>query len=243
MRWIRGSALVGAVLIALAVLSACGRPNVPLTGSVFDAYTGKPVVATLNIGDVQITTDANGVYQIDRWSARDVLRVVASGYEPFEVNLASLPQLERPEPPAVALDPITIRPNTLSGVITDLYARTPVAGAVVQVSEADQRHDRYADGRYTLARRSRNVSRVTITADGYAPLVSDVARSTSFDTALRPDTLRGTVTDGYTGQPIAGADVTLGDLKTTTDSDGAVYAARRSRKRDNHHQREGVCQS
>ena len=65
MRWIRGSALVGAVLIALAVLSACGRPNVPLTGSVFDAYTGKPVVATLNIGDFQITTDANGVYQID----------------------------------------------------------------------------------------------------------------------------------------------------------------------------------
>jgi hypothetical protein len=61
---------------------------------------------------------------------------------------------------------------------------------------------------------------VTITADGYAPLVSDVARSTSFDTALRPDTLRGTVTDGYTGQPIVGAEVTLGDLKTTTDSDG-----------------------
>jgi len=218
MRWIRRSALVGAVLIALAVLSACGRPNVPLTGSVFDAYTGKPVVATLNIGDVQITTDANGVYQIDRWSARDVLRVVASGYEPFEVNLASLPQLERPEPPAVALDPITIRPNTLSGVITDLYARMPVAGAVVQVSEVISATTDM-DGRYTLVGVPETF-RVTITADGYAPLVSDVARSTSFDTAIRPDTLRGTVTDGYTGQPIAGADVTLGDLKTTTDSDG-----------------------
>jgi hypothetical protein len=218
MRWIRGSALVSAVLLALVVLAACGRPDVPLTGSVFDAYTGKPVVATLNIGDVQITTDANGVYQIDRWSARDVIRVVASGYEPFEVNLASLPHLERPEPPAVALDPITIRPNTLSGVITDLYARTPVAGAVVQVSEAISATTD-TDGRYTLTGVPETF-RVTITADGYAPLVSDVARSTSFDTALRPDTLRGTVTDGYTGQPIAGADVTLGDLKTTTDSDG-----------------------
>lgn len=218
MRWIRGSALVGAVLLALAVLAACGRAEVPLTGSVFDAYTGKPVVATLNIGDVQITTDANGVYQIDRWSTRDVLRVMASGYEPFEVNLASLPHLERPEPPAVTLDPITIRPNTLSGVITDMYARTPVVGAVVQVSE-EISATTDADGRYTLSGVP-EAFRVTVTADGYAPLVSDVARSTSFDTALRPDTLRGTVTDRYTGQPIAGAEVTAGDLKTATDSNG-----------------------
>ncbi len=218
MQWIRGSVLVGAVLLALTVLAACGRAEVPLTGSVFDAYTGKPVVATLSIGDVQITTDTNGVYQIDRWSTRDVLRVMASGYEPFEVNLASLPHLERPEPPAVALDPITIRPNTLSGVITDLYTRTPVVGAVVQMSE-EISATTDADGRYTLAGVP-EAFRVTVTADGYAPLVSDVVRSTSFDTALRPDTLRGTVTDGYTGQPIAGAEVTVGDLKTTTDSKG-----------------------
>ncbi|MGQ9829428.1 MAG: putative glycoside hydrolase [Roseiflexus sp.] len=218
MRWIRGSVPAVAVLLALTVLAACGRPEVPLTGAVFDAYTGKPVVATLNIGDVQITTDANGAYQIDRWSVRDVIQVVASGYEPFEVNLASLPQLERPEPPAVTLDPITIRPNTLSGVITDMYARTPVAGAVVQVSE-EISATTDADGRYVLVGVP-EAFRVTIIAEGYAPLVSDVARSTVFDTALRPDTLRGTVTDGYTGQPIAGAEVNLGDLKTMTDSNG-----------------------
>ena len=218
MRRIGGSSLVNAILLALVVLAACGRPEVPLTGSVLDAYTGKPVVATLNIGDVQVTTDANGVYRIDRWGARDVIRVVASGYEPLEINLASLPQLERPEPPAVTLDPITIRPNTLSGVITDLYARTPVAGAVVQVSEAiSTTTDR--DGRYTLVGVP-EMFRISITADGYAPLVSDVARSTLFDTALRPDTLRGTVTDRYSGQPVAGANVILGDLRTTTDSNG-----------------------
>ncbi len=217
MQWFRVCALTGAMLLAL-VATACSRPAVSLTGAITDAYTGEPVVATVSVGDLQVTTDANGVYQIDRWSVRDVIRVVASGYEPVEIDLSTLPNLERPTPPIVTLDPVQVRPNTLSGVITDLYTRSPVAGALVQVSEAISATTD-VEGRYTLTGVPETF-RVTVIADGYAPLVNDVTRATSFDTAIRPDTLRGTVTDRYTGRPIAGASVALGDLQTTTDGDG-----------------------
>lgn len=217
MRWIRGCALAAVSILAL-IVAACSQPAVPLTGTIADAYTGKPVVATLTIGDLQVTTDANGVYQIGRWSARDVIKVVASGYEPIEINLSTLPNLERPSPPAVTLEPVQVRPNTLSGVITDLYTGMPVAGALVQASETISAATD-AEGRYVLTGVPETF-RVTITADGYAPVVSDVARTTLFDAAIRPDTLRGAVTDGYTGRPIAGASVALGDLRATTDSNG-----------------------
>ncbi len=217
MQWFRVCALTGAMLLTL-VATACSRPAVSLTGAITDAYTGKPVVATVSVGDLQVTTDANGVYQIDRWSVRDVIKVVASGYEPVEIDLSTLPNLERPDPPIITLDPVQVRPNTLSGVITDLYTRSPVAGALVRASDIISATTD-AEGRYTLTGVPETF-RVTVIADGYAPLVNDVTRATSFDTAIRPDTLRGTVTDRYTGRPIAGAVVALGDLQTTTDGNG-----------------------
>ncbi|MFQ3631552.1 putative glycoside hydrolase [Roseiflexus sp.] len=217
MQWFRVCALTGAMLLTL-VATACSRPAVSLTGAITDAYTGKPVVATVSVGDLQVTTDANGVYQIDRWSVRDVIKVVASGYEPVEIDLSTLPNLERPDPPIVTLDPVQVRPNTLSGVITDLYTRSPVAGALVRASDIISATTD-AEGRYTLTGVPETF-RVTVIADGYAPLVNDVTRATSFDTAIRPDTLRGAVTDRYTGRPIAGASVALGDLQTTTDGNG-----------------------
>ncbi|MCS6840303.1 MAG: carboxypeptidase regulatory-like domain-containing protein [Roseiflexus sp.] len=217
MRRVQVGAFASALLLAL-IAASCGRPAVPLTGTVADAYTGAPVVATLIIGDTQVTTDANGSYQINRWSARDVIKVVANGYEPAEIDLSALPNLQRPEPPAVRLDPLRMRPNTLSGTITDLYTGKPVAGALVQVSETIS-DTTDATGRYMLSGVPETF-RVTVAAVGYAPLVRDLSRTTSFDAAIRPDTLRGTVTDRYTGQPIAGALVSLGDFRSTTDSKG-----------------------
>lgn len=204
--------------LALAALAACGRPAVPLTGAITDAYTGKPVVATLTIGESQVTTDANGTYQISRWSTRDTITVAASGYEPLTVDLSAKPQLERPEPPAVTLDTLQIRPNTLTGRITDLYTNAPIDGALVRVSDTISATTT-ADGRYTLTGVPERFS-LNITAAGYAPFVNDVSRATTLDSTLRPDTLRGTITDQYTNRPIAGATVTVGDLSALTGADG-----------------------
>lgn len=209
---------VALAALALATLAACGRPAVPLTGAITDAYTGKPVVATLTIGESQVTTDANGTYQISRWSTSDTITIAASGYEPLTVDLSAKPQLERPEPPAVTLDTLQIRPNTLTGRITDLYTDAPIDGALVRVSDTISATTT-ADGRYTLTGVPERFS-VTIIATGYAPFVNDVSRATTLDSTLRPDTLRGTITDQYTNQPIAGATVAVGDLSALTGPDG-----------------------
>src|SRR5512138_817595 len=94
------------VLLALAaVLASCGGPDVPLNGTVVDAYSGKPVSsATLDLGGSPLTTDASGRYQITSWSQRDTLKIAATGYEPLSVSLADKPELATPTPPAVTLD-------------------------------------------------------------------------------------------------------------------------------------------
>src|SRR5512138_3383901 len=102
------------VLLALAtLLAACGGPEIPLNGTIIDAYTGKPVpAATINLGGAQSSTDAGGKYQVNQWSEKDTLQVAANGYEPVSIVLAQQPQLARPTPPAVTLD-AKLRPNTI----------------------------------------------------------------------------------------------------------------------------------
>ncbi|HWQ12450.1 MAG TPA: putative glycoside hydrolase [Roseiflexaceae bacterium] len=217
--WRRSPAATAVALALGALLAACGSPPVPLTGTVTDAYTGQPVSsATITLGEDTLTTDAGGKYQIERWSTKDILQVRASGYEPVTIELAAKPQLDRPQPPAVTLDAISIRPNTLSGAITDSYTGQPLAGALVVASETISATTG-ANGRYTLAGLPERFT-VRVSARGYEPLAQDLARTTQFDTALRPNTLSGVITDRFTGQPVAGATVRAGEASATTGADG-----------------------
>jgi hypothetical protein len=214
----RFAATAVAALCAL-LLFACGGPQVPLTGTVTDAYTGQPVTAaTLTLGDATLTTDGSGAYQIPSWNAKDTLQVTASGYEPVAIDLSTKPQLAKPEPPAVTLDAISIRPNTLSGLITDSYTGEPLAGALVQATDAISATTG-ADGRYSLAGLPERFT-LAVRVPDYEPLSQDIARATSADLALRPNVLAGRVTDRFTGAAVAGATVKAGDASATTDADG-----------------------
>jgi hypothetical protein len=212
--------LIAACGAALALfLASCGRPSVPLSGTITDDYTGRPVPnATVVIGEDQLATDAAGSYLIANWEATDTLQVRASGYEPLAIALETQAALATPEPPAATLN-MTIRPNTLSGLLRDSYTGAPVAGATVRASDAISATTG-ADGRYTLIGLPESFA-LTIEAPGYAQLRSDVARSTSFDAELRPDTLAGIVTDRFTGAPVAGATVRAGTAAATTGEDGS----------------------
>src|SRR5689334_6941810 len=84
-----------------ALLAACGGPEVPLNGTIVDAYTGKPVAAaTINLGGAQLSTDAGGKYQVTQWSDKDTLQIAANGYEPISIGLAQQPHLAKPNRPA-----------------------------------------------------------------------------------------------------------------------------------------------
>src|SRR6476646_9427924 len=132
-----------------ALLAACGGPEIPLNGTIIDAYTGKPVPsATINLGGAQLSTDAGGKYQVVKWSEKDTLQIAANGYEPISIVLAQQPQFAKPTPPAMTLD-AKLRPNTITGAITDAYSGQPLAGALVKASTALSATTA-ADGRYTL---------------------------------------------------------------------------------------------
>ena len=211
-------------LALAALLAACGGPEIPLNGTIVDAYTGKPVAsATINLGGAQLSTDAGGKYQIVQWSDKDTLQVVANGYEPVSIVLAQQPQLAKPTPPAATLD-AKLRPNTVAGLITDAYTGKPLAGALVKASETVSATTA-ADGRYQLSGVPESFT-LTVTAQDHEPVTQSLRQTVAFDAALRPDTLAGVVTDRYTNQPVAGANVKIGDkLSATTAADGTYRLA------------------
>jgi hypothetical protein len=212
--------LSGAVicLIALAILVSCGGPPIALNGTITDAYTGKPVSsAKLMLGGSEIATDAGGNYQFAQWSDKDTLQVVASGYEPLSLALASQPQFAKPTPPAVKLD-ASIRPNSLSGLITDSYTSKPLAGALVKAGEAIS-STTGADGRYSLSGLPESFT-LNVSAPDHETFSQSLKRTTSFDTPLRPSSLSGTITDSYTSKPLVGALVDAGGITATTGADG-----------------------
>lgn len=216
--------LVACVWVALvAGLAACGGPEITLTGTITDAYTGQPVSsAAITLGESQATADANGTYRFDRWNIEDTLQISANGYEPVGIALNSQPQLAQPTPPEVTLN-TTLRPNTLSGAITDEYSGQPVAGALLRVGDVLSATTG-PDGRYTLAGVPESFT-ITVSAPDYADFSQDVARSTGFDAALRPNVVTGVITDQYSNQPLAGVTIKAGDISATTAADGRYRLA------------------
>ena len=211
--------LMAFALALAALLAACGGPEIPLNGTIIDAYTGKPVpAATINLGGAQLSTDAGGKYQVVQWSEKDTLQIAANGYEPISIVLAQQPQLAKPTPPAMTLD-AKLRPNTIGGAITDAYSGRPLAGALVKAS-ATLSATTAADGRYMLVGVPESFT-LTISAPDHEPVSQNLKQAVAFDTALRPNTLSGVVTDRYSNQPVAGATVKVGDkLSASTGADG-----------------------
>jgi protocatechuate 3,4-dioxygenase beta subunit len=210
--------------VASMLLAACGGPEIALTGTITDAYTNKPVpAATVKIGGSEATTDAAGKYQLAKWSIKNTLEINAGGYETASIPLADQPQLQQPTPPSVTLD-ATIRPNTLSGTITDDYSGQPVAGAAVKASDTISATTG-ADGRYTLAGVPESFT-ISVSAPDHDAGQAQAERTTSLDLALRPDVLAGTVKDAETGEPVAGATITAGDVSSTSGADGTYRLER-----------------
>ncbi|HEX5692528.1 MAG TPA: putative glycoside hydrolase, partial [Roseiflexaceae bacterium] len=141
----------------------------------------------------------------------------ASGYEPLRLELASQPQFAQPTPPAVKLD-ATIRPNSLSGVVTDSYTNKPLEGARVQASDAISATTA-ADGRYSLSGLPESFT-LQVSAPDHETFSQILKRVTGFDTTLRPNTVSGLITDSYTSKPIQGALVDAGGVSGATGADG-----------------------
>jgi len=207
------------LLLVLLMLAACGTDKVALNGRVIDAYTQQPIKdAQLTFGDKQpLTTDANGSYTTTAWSTQDTLTVAAPAYEPTTILLADRPELKNTNALTVTLD-TTLRPNTLRGVVKDAYTNQPVANAQVMATETISATTD-ANGVYTLAGVPESFQ-IAVSAPDYAEAKAEINRTTTHEAILRPNVLRGTVKDTYSGVGIAGVEVKAGDATATTADDG-----------------------
>ena len=209
------------LLVAL-VLSGCTSPRAVLSGVVVDEYTGEPVAnAAIKIGSQTLNTDANGSFATREWSANDTLEVSAPSYEGFSLSLEGRPEVQQTDSTTITLQ-TTLRPNTFGGTLTDAFTGKPLSGAVITATDGlsitlSATSD--ANGQYSLSGVPEKFS-VTISAPDYAPIAQDFERSISFDSALRPNTLSGVITDRYTSQPIAGVTVSAGSATATSDAEG-----------------------
>jgi hypothetical protein len=76
-------------VLSLFVVVACGSETIPLTGTITDAYTNKPVAsAVVQVGGAKAMTDANGGFRIERWQRTGVFQVTSGDYEAVTMNFA-----------------------------------------------------------------------------------------------------------------------------------------------------------
>jgi hypothetical protein len=188
-------------------------PPKVLAGSLRDAATGAPLAGATVSGDGQSAiTDAAGAYHLARLQAGSTLHFQADGYYPLTLPFADQGML------AVAL-----QPTRLAGVVSDAQTGTPLSGAQVVAGVLMTQTD--TSGAYSLERLLEG-STVTVNAVGYLPAQAVFGDEERLDFALVPNVVSGTVRDAFTGAPLAGATVALGERQVQTDGTGH-YALQR----------------
>lgn len=208
------------VALFTAVLAACSQvpvalqlptPTVAVEGLVIDAESDRPIPgATVQVkgaGDnVTLTTDGEGRYVAEGLLGDATLEISARGYRGTTF-------------PVGAGGPLTtkLEPVTLAGRVVDAYSGQPLAG--VRVSQGDSRTVTNASGEYRLVAVLAD-GPVAWALDGYEGKEATPGTAGRLDVELRPNTLAGRVARARTGEPIAGATVTLGGAVVTTDSEG-----------------------
>lgn len=216
-RW--SLALVGGLALLLA---ACGGGEAtvvvipPLHGTVTDAYTQKPVAgASVRVGATTVTTDANGAWSVAAWDSTNAVDVQATDYATNTLSLADQKPASPTTPVTVAL---TVRPNTLIGVLLDEYTQQPIAGAMVTASTGISATTS-TTGAYKLIGVPESYTVAVETAD-YTSATSQINRTITYDAVLRPTLLSGVLLDKYSNKPITGAIVSVGASSATTDAEG-----------------------
>ena len=218
--------LIAPLLLAVLLASCTPQPTV-LSGTVTDTYTGQPISgASISIGSTSLTSDASGNFQTTTWKKEDTLQIAAPSYEPLSLALTTREDIQ-PTPGVTVTLATALRPNTLSGTLTDAYTGKPLAGAAILATagvSTTLKAASDATGRY-LIEQVPEAFKLSISAPGYAPVEQELSKATGFDAVLRPNVLAGIITDRYTDKPVAGATVSAGGVESTSSSDGKYQLA------------------
>lgn len=181
-----------------------------------DRYTGQPIPDVTVLADgAPIAMTAAGIEPVPLDAESVVVEVSAPGYEGVRTTLARGGPSEWQ---------IGLRPNALSGKLTDSGTTGGIAGADVRVvapngSELQATTD--ANGVFTFDGVPEGALLRVSSAD-YGTSEIPIEQQTSIEMAMAPTLVTGTVLD-VTGQPVADARVaaTNGTAETVSGPDGA----------------------
>lgn len=190
-----------------------------LAGLVSDAETQAPLPgATVSVRDNRAPTNAEGEYAVAIPRGKFTLTAEADGYA------ASLVEVDSSNPfallPAVHF---ALAPNHVTGIARDAETSQPVANSTVQAGT--NKVTANAQGAFAL-RAVKNGTPILVTAPGYQPAALVFDGQDQVDLVLAPNTLTISVTDQYTRQPIASAQVQAGEQTAATDAQGRALLRR-----------------
>jgi hypothetical protein len=182
-----------------------------VTGVVTDAYTGEPVEgARVAVGATAVETNGSGKFSFEA-PVDGSLSISREDYESTQVAVDA----------ADSEVVVTIRPTTLSGVVTNIRTDEPVVGATVSVSspgEASVKTVTDEDGRYLLFDVPPDAV-VTVSHAGMTDVSQLVGQNVVLDFDIRPDVVTGRIVDEG-GNPVAQATIQIGGIVATSGPDG-----------------------
>ncbi len=182
-----------------------------LSGVVRDAFTGDPLSgAIVSTANATATTDGDGSFSVDDLSATS-LTISREDYASTQVAVGE--QGSR-------LD-VTLRPTTIRGIVRNEKTGDAMPGITVTLTGPDGQSRSVVtndDGEYVID----NVpdsGTVAVVFEGVTVGSRQLGTDPELDFEIRPDVLTGRIT-GPDGQPVAGAEVTIGEARAETDIDG-----------------------
>ncbi len=202
--------LLGATLLRSQF---AGTPQVRLV--VTDRYTGQAVPDVTVLADgAPVATTPDGFEPVPLTTDSVAVEVSAPGYEGVRTTLARGGPSEWQ---------IGLRPNVLSGTLTDSGTSAGIAGANVSVVAPDGSElqaTTNADGVFTFNGVPEGAT-LRVTSADYGTSEVPVEQQTSLSIAMAPTVVTGTVLD-VTGQAVPDARVaaTNGTAETVTGADG-----------------------
>lgn len=125
---------------------------------------------------------------------------------PVELGPSGTPVPTIPPTNTVPPPTPTPQPRSLSGSVTDLFTGEPIEGA--EVTAGGVLTATSTGGQFYFDDVALNTM-LTVEAEGFISAKADTGVATEVDIKLRPSTLVGRVTDGVTGEPLAGVLVKL----------------------------------
>ena len=231
-----------ALLIAKGTASGPSASAGSLGGYVLSSGTGEPLAdATVSVSGTSLsaTSGSDGYFLIEGVPTGPVTVVASlSGYGSSSVVAA--PQSGQ----LVKVGPMILSEGTntavVRGVVVDASSQVPLSGATITLSgPGSYSVVSSANGSFELDGIAAGTYTINLSANGYNSVSGSLSASAGSVTAIRqgltvqgtyqdssPGTIAGQIVDATTGQPVAGATLTLnGNTTATSASDGSFSFA------------------